>query len=102
MAGDIEKMDGKGNHSSFLNQRYIKDENFIIPHSERGLLSMVSTGIDTSGSQFYIDLAPAHHLNGRCVVFGRILEGLDVLNTIEKLFTIRSSPIRPVVIADCG
>ena len=38
MGGDVEKLDGSGNHSSFEGQRYIKDENFIIPHSGRGLI----------------------------------------------------------------
>lgn len=63
---------------------------------------MASRGLHTNGSQFYIDLAPAPHLNGRCVVFGRIIEGENVLKEIEKVFTVRSAPVREIKISDCG
>ena len=46
---------------------------------------MVSTGVNTNASQFYISLGPMKQLNGRCVVFGRMIEGEDVLETIEKV-----------------
>jgi cyclophilin family peptidyl-prolyl cis-trans isomerase len=46
---------------------------------------MASAGVHTGGSQFYIDLAPAPHLDGRCVVFGRLVEGDDVLQKMEKV-----------------
>ena len=101
MGGDIEKGDGKGNHSSY-NQRYFEDENFIIPHSQRGLISMASIGVHTNGSQFYIDLGQSKHLNGRCVTFGRLVEGDAVLKAIETIFTHRGVPARAVIIDDCG
>jgi cyclophilin family peptidyl-prolyl cis-trans isomerase len=44
---------------------------------------------ESSGSQFYITLGPAHHLDGEHVVFGKVLEGMDVVRAIEK------SPIDP-------
>jgi cyclophilin family peptidyl-prolyl cis-trans isomerase len=83
-AGDVEKNDGTMSHSS-LSKRYFNDENFIIPNTSRGLLSMVSTGVHSNGSQFYITLAPAKHLNGRCVGFGRLVNGEDVIQAIEKV-----------------
>ena len=101
MAGDVTNHLGVGNHSAF-EERYFPDENFIIPHSARGLLSMASVGVHTNGSQFYIDLAPNHHLNGRCVVFGRLSKGLEVLDAIEKLFCFRGVPARTLTITDCG
>ena len=82
--GDVEKNNGTMSHSSF-SSRYFEDENFIIPHSHRGLLSMVSNGVHSNGSQFYITLAPAKHLNGRGVAFGRVVKGDDVIASIEKV-----------------
>ena len=101
MGGDVENGDGSGSHAAG-SDRFIKDENFIIPHSGRGLLSMASVGKHTGGSQFYISLAENEHMNGRCVVFGRVVEGEDVIETIEKIFSFRGTPARPVVIDDCG
>jgi len=101
VAGDVTNQEGKGNHSAFAG-RFFPDENFIIPHSTRGLLSMASVGVHTNGSQFYIGLSHNPHLNGRCVVFGRLSKGLEVLDVIEKLFCFRGSPARALTIADCG
>lgn len=101
MGGDIEKLDGSLSHSSYPS-RFFEDENFIIPHSERGLISMASRGRHTNGSQFYIDLTASPHLNASCVVFGRVIEGDEVLKELEKVFTVRSVPVRDVVIADAG
>jgi cyclophilin family peptidyl-prolyl cis-trans isomerase len=100
IGGDIENHDGTGSHSA-SSSRFIEDENFIIPHTHRGLLSMASVGRNTNGSQFYIDLAPAPHLNGRCMVFGRVVEGMEHIDAIEKMFTVRFSPVKEVVIDSC-
>lgn len=101
MGGDIEKENGTGNHSSY-EHRHFSDENFIIPHSSRGLICMASSGIHTNGSQFYISLGDTSYMNGRCVVFGRLVQGDDVLTTIEKVFTFRGAPAREISITDCG
>lgn len=82
--GDVENGGGKLSHSSFKT-RYFRDENFIIPHNSRGLISMVSPGVHSNGSQFYITLKPSPHLNGRAVAFGRITQGDDVIKEIEKV-----------------
>jgi peptidyl-prolyl isomerase D len=63
---------------------------------------MASRGVHTNGSQFYIDLAPAPHLNGRCVVFGRIIEGDQIIKEMEKVFTVRCTPVRDINITGCG
>ena len=103
MGGDVETpaSTGTGNHSAGQG-RYFPDENFIIPHTARGLLSMASIGVHTNGSQFYLSLSPMKHLNGRCVVFGRVVEGDDAIQAIEKVFTFRGGPAREVVIDNCG
>jgi len=99
--GDVEMKNGYGGHSSFP-ERFFADENFIIPHTSRGMISMVSVGVWTNNSQFTISLSPAKHLNGRSVVFGRIIQGDDVLKKIEDVFTVRGMPVRDVLVADCG
>lgn len=85
--GDVETSQGKLSHSSFKS-RYFRDENFIIPHSSRGILSMVAPGVHSNGSQFYITLKPTPHLNGRAVAFGHITQGESVLKEIEKVLFI--------------
>jgi cyclophilin family peptidyl-prolyl cis-trans isomerase len=101
MGGDVVSNDGRGSHSAGPT-RFIKDENFIIPHSARGLLSMASIGRDTGGSQFYISLKPTSYMNGRCVVLGRMVEGDDVVKAVEKVFTFRGVPASDIMITDCG
>ena len=104
MGGDVIAQDGTGNHSAFK-AKHFADENFIIPHSHKYLLSMASIGIDTNGSQFYIGLAGGNsnrHLNGRCVVFGRVIKGEKVVDEISNMFTTRLKPAREVRIEECG
>src|SRR5690606_2930191 len=50
----------------------------------RGSLSMAHAGRDTGGSQFFITFLPTAHLNGRHTVFGRVIEGLDVLDQLQR------------------
>eukprot|EP01033_Poteriospumella_lacustris_P010954 gene10954-7792_t len=101
MGGDVEHKNGDLSHSSY-ETRFIQDENFIIPHSSRGLISMASVGVNTNGSQFYISLSPTYYMNGRCTVFGRLVEGEDVLSRLEKVYTYRLVPSNDIVISDCG
>lgn len=55
------------------------------PHKhQRGSLSMAHRGLDTGGSQFFVCHAPQPHLDGKHTVFGRVIEGLDVLDKIRK------------------
>lgn len=84
MGGDVENFDGTGGHAAG-SSRFILDENFIIPHSDRGLVSMASVGLNTGASQFYISLGNTSHMNGYCVVFGRVVEGDKVLRDMEKV-----------------
>ena len=80
VGGDI---DGQGGKSSFANDEkgdrgFFNDENFAIPHSQVGVLSMVPDGTNQNASQFLITLgAECDHLNGRHVAFGRLIEGED-------------------------
>ncbi len=53
-------------------------------HDAAGILSMANAGPNTNGSQFFLTLAPTHHLDGRHAVFGRVTEGMDVLRSIRE------------------
>src|SRR5262245_49617151 len=54
-------------------------------HNTRGIVSMANRGQNTNGSQFFITFAPAPHLDGKNTVFGKVLEGFEVLDDLEKL-----------------
>ncbi|TDH70882.1 uncharacterized protein CCR75_008734 [Bremia lactucae] len=99
--GDFTRGDGTGGESIYGEN--FPDENFRLKHTDAGLLSMANSGPGTNGSQFFITTVPTPHLDGKHVVFGKVVEGLDVVKRIEGLETDKGDkPTLPVVIADCG
>ncbi|CAJ1457566.1 unnamed protein product [Effrenium voratum] len=87
---------GKGGQSIYGG--YFEDE-FVstLKHERRGILSMVNTGPNTNGSQFFITYARQPHLNGVYTTFGRLIDGLDTLDKMEKEpINAKNRPMRPI------
>jgi peptidyl-prolyl isomerase H (cyclophilin H) len=100
--GDFLRGDGTGS-TSIYNDTAFADENFTYKHDREGLLSMANSGPNTNGCQFFITCAPAQFLDGKHVVFGRVVEGMDVVRKVEQVRTGEEDrPVMGVVVAQCG
>ena len=100
VGGDIIFGDGRAGASIY--GHYFSDEGFVASHDAPGLLTMANAGRDTNSSQFVLTTAAAPHLDGRHVVFGRVLSGLDVVRRVEAMPTLDEKLLEAVTIDDCG
>ena len=99
--GDITNHDGTGGKSIYGDR--FADEPFIISHDDSGILSMANAGPDSNGSQFFITTVPTPWLNGRHVVFGKVLNYDNLVVTkIESVGSPSGTPKKRVVIVDSG
>lgn len=98
--GDFTAGNGTGGESIYGAK--FKDENFVFAHDIPGLLSMANAGPNTNGSQFFITTVPTPWLNGKHVIFGRVIKGMELVERIEGLGTQSGKPQLPITIANCG
>lgn len=98
--GDFTRGDGTGGESIYGAK--FPDEAFVRKHTSEGILSMANAGPNTNGSQFFICTVPTPWLDGKHVVFGQVVEGMEVVRAIEKVGSQSGKTTKAVEVADCG
>eukprot|EP00184_Porphyridium_aerugineum_P008739 CAMPEP_0184692798 /NCGR_PEP_ID=MMETSP0313-20130426/1117_1 /TAXON_ID=2792 /ORGANISM="Porphyridium aerugineum, Strain SAG 1380-2" /LENGTH=164 /DNA_ID=CAMNT_0027150649 /DNA_START=74 /DNA_END=568 /DNA_ORIENTATION=- len=98
--GDFTNHNGTGGKSIYGAK--FPDENFTLKHTSPGILSMANAGPNTNGSQFFICTATTTWLDGKHVVFGKLVDGMNLLKQMESQGSSSGKTKAPVMIANCG
>ncbi|EFJ44933.1 hypothetical protein VOLCADRAFT_64147 [Volvox carteri f. nagariensis] len=100
--GDFTAGDGTGGESIYGERFEDERPGLAVKHDKPGILSMANAGPNTNGSQFFICTVPCPWLNGKHVVFGRVVEGMTTVKRMEVVGQRSGKPSRRVTITDCG
>ncbi|KAI0782269.1 cyclophilin-like domain-containing protein [Abortiporus biennis] len=99
--GDFTKRNGMGGESIY--GAPFSDEDLTRPLDTEGLLCMANKGPNTNGSQFFVTLRECPHLNGKHVVFGRVIRGYEAIQKVSDVpVDDKDRPVKPVTISNCG
>lgn len=98
--GDFERGNGTGSINIYGGSSF-EDEGFMFDHKKYSV-SMANSGPNTNGCQFFICTHESPHLNGKHVVFGKVIEGFSVVDKLNLTRTKNDMPIEEVIIEECG
>lgn len=98
--GDFTRGNGTGGESIYGEK--FADENFKLRHTGKYLLSMANAGPNSNGSQFFITTAETPWLDGKHVVFGKVLSGSEVVDAMERVGSRNGATSQTVTIEDSG
>ena len=87
---------GKGGQSIW-NRKFEDELCDELKHSVRGVVSMANSGPNTNASQFFVTYAKQPHLDLKYTVFGKVIDGFDTLDALEKIPVVNTKSYRPQV-----
>ncbi|XP_032745934.1 peptidyl-prolyl cis-trans isomerase A-like [Rattus rattus] len=95
--GNVTGHNGTGGKSIYGEK--FEDENFILKHTGPDILSMANAGPNTNGSQF---LSALTRLSGKHVVFGKVKDGMNIVEAMERFGSRNGKTSKKITISDCG
>nr|XP_048299517.1 peptidyl-prolyl cis-trans isomerase A-like [Myodes glareolus] len=97
--GDLIRHNGTGGRSIY-GEKFV-DENFILKHTGPSILSNANAGPNTNGSQFFICTTKTEWLDGKHVVFGKVEEGMNIVEAIKRFGSRNGKTSKEITISDC-